>query len=75
MKNKLSDLNNHLFCQLERLGDEEVIEKNLADEVNRAKAIALVSEKIISSAKLALDAQKAFTDGKIEDTPEILRVR
>ena len=38
MKNKLTDLNNHLFAQLERLGDEDLSGEKIADEVKRAKA-------------------------------------
>lgn len=74
MKNKLSDLNNHLFEQLERLEDQELSPEDLKKEFQRAKAIAGVSEKIIDSAKLALEAQKALADGRIEETPEVLRV-
>lgn len=56
MKNKLSDLNNHLFAQLERLGDEELNSEQIADEVKRAKAITHVAEQIISNADLQLKA-------------------
>lgn len=35
MKNKLVDLNNHLFAQLERLGDEDLSAEQLEQEVNK----------------------------------------
>lgn len=56
MKNKLIDLNNHLFMQLERLGDEEMDLDALEKEIKRTDAIVEVSEQIIGNANLALRA-------------------
>jgi len=62
MKNTLSDLNNYLFEELERLQDDELDEEKLNMEINRSKAISHVSAQIINNAKLALDAQKHFDE-------------
>ena len=43
MKNKLVDLNNHLFAELERLSDEDLQGDELTAEIDRAKAITGVS--------------------------------
>lgn len=56
MKNKLSDLNNHLFAQLERLSDEDLNAEQIAREVQRADAIVSVSEQIVRNADLQLKA-------------------
>lgn len=56
MKNKLTDLNNHLFEQLERLNDEELKGDELIEEINRSKAITDVAEKIINNGALVLKA-------------------
>ena len=56
MKNKLADLNNHLFAQLERLGDESLSDERIAQEVERAGAITDVAEQIIRNADLQLKA-------------------
>jgi hypothetical protein len=58
MKNKLSDLNDHLFAQLERLSDETLSAEQLAQEVQRADAIVSVSDQIVSNANLQLAAVK-----------------
>ena len=74
MKNKLSDLNNHLFEQLERLNDDDLKDGKLLEEVNRAKAMVGVAKEIISAGKLVLDAHKAVNDGDIPKTlPLLLR--
>lgn len=62
MKNKLSDLNNHLFEQLERLNDEDLNEEQLTKEIGRAKAITDVANSIINNAKVVLDASKFLED-------------
>ena len=58
MKNKITDLNDHLFAELERLSDEDLTGEELIQEINRAKALGDISGKIIENAKLALDATK-----------------
>lgn len=58
MKNKLIDLNDHLFAQLERLGDESLNQEQLKAEIERSKAIASISNQVVSNASLALQAQK-----------------
>nr|DAU50656.1 MAG TPA: hypothetical protein [Caudoviricetes sp.] len=55
-KNKLVDLNDHLFAELERLGDEDLKGDELKEELDRAKALSDVSEKIINNASLMLKA-------------------
>lgn len=55
MKNKLSDLNNHLFAQLERIGDEDLKGDDLKNEIDRGKSMASVAKEIVNNAKLALD--------------------
>jgi len=72
MKNKLSDLNNHLFAQLERLGDENLSIEQLTQEIDRGKAITNVAQQIIANCKLALDAQIVLNDGVIMAIPKML---
>ncbi len=56
MKNKLTDLNNHLFAQLERLGDEDLSPERIEQEVKRAEAIVQVADQIVRNADLQLKA-------------------
>lgn len=58
MKNKLVDLNNHLFEQLERLNDDELTDTELEKEIKRSKAMAGIASNIVANAQLALDSQK-----------------
>lgn len=56
MKNKLADLNNHLFLELERLNDEDLTGEELAEEIKRAENITKISNAIISNANVVLRA-------------------
>jgi hypothetical protein len=62
MKNKLVDLNNHLFAQMERLSDEELSEEQLRSEIDRARAITAISSQIIQNGALVLQAEKFKQD-------------
>ena len=72
MKNTLMDLNNHLFAELERLGDEELAGEELKNEGTRAKAISEVSKNIVENAKVVLEAQKFKSEFGVEDMPREL---
>lgn len=64
-KNTLEDLNNHLFAQLERLGDESLEGEALDTEIKRAKAVNETGKAIIDNAHVVLQALK-FNDEKID---------
>lgn len=56
MKNRLSDLNNHLFAQLERLSEEGLTAEQIDQESKRTDAIVAVAEHIVRNADLQLKA-------------------
>ncbi|OWU77619.1 hypothetical protein [Marinibacterium profundimaris] len=62
MKNKLTDLNNHLFAQLERLSAEDMTPDQIEQEAKRAEAIVSVSDTITRNADLQLKAAKLFAE-------------
>ena len=74
MKNKLSDLNDHLFAQLERLSEESLKGEKLTEEIRRAKSVADVAREIVSNGRLALDAQEMVREWCLKpgDLPEML---
>jgi hypothetical protein len=59
MKNKLTDLNDHLFMQMERLNNEELQGEKLAAEIRRAEALTDVAAQIIANGALVLKARIA----------------
>jgi hypothetical protein len=74
MKNKLIDLNNHLFAQMERLSDEELKGDALNEEIRRSQAVSTLANQIISNGQLALKAQMAINDGIVKRAPKMLGV-
>lgn len=74
MQNTLGDLNNHLFAEMERLGDENLEGDKLQVEISRAKALADIASKIVDNASLVLEAEKfkAETLGRSKVEPSKL---
>ncbi len=66
MKNKLPDLNNHLFMQLERLNEEGISDDAIAREAKRAEHVVAISDQIIGVAKVRLAAAKLSADYGLE---------
>ncbi|WP_421907090.1 hypothetical protein [Mameliella sp.] len=62
MKNKLTDLNNHLFAQLERLSDEKLDADKIETECKRAESIVQIADQITANAELQLKAAKLFAE-------------
>lgn len=73
-KNKLTDLNNHLFEQLERLNDDSLRGEDLNEEIARADSMTKISQAIISNASVILKAAE-LADRRIDisiKAPEML---
>jgi len=74
IKNTLGDLNNHLFAQIERLGDEDLQGEALEQEIKRAEAVTKVSSQIIANGSLLLKARQYYDENYNADSsiPELL---
>lgn len=53
MKNTLTDLNNYLFEQIERINDDSLTTEELERELRKTDSIVKLSEKIIDNGELA----------------------
>ena len=73
-KNKLTDLHNILFEQLERLNDETLTEEELEQEIKRSKAVTSVANSIIDNANTILQAQE-FVNTFKTDVPDLLQLK
>jgi hypothetical protein len=69
MKNRLSDLNDHLFAQLERLSDEGLTREQIETEAKRGEAIVAVADQIIRNAHLQVQAAKIAADAGTDPVP------
>ena len=74
-QNKIADLNNHLFAQLERLNDESIKSDKMELEIKKAMAVSKVASQIIQSNKLVLDAHKILGNGLASSLPEQFGVK
>lgn len=61
-KNKLADLNDHLFAQLERLADDKLTPEQLDKEARRGKAMVAVAGEIIKNAALQVQVAKMVSE-------------
>lgn len=58
MRAGIKDLNFHLFEQLERLNDDQLMQKNGKEEIERSRAIVGISKEIINLGELELHAEE-----------------
>ena len=58
MKNKISDVRNHLVAMLEALGDPDAN----AEVIERAKATSMVANSYIGAVKVEIDAIRLADD-------------
>jgi ribosomal protein L17 len=74
MSNSLSELNTHLFAQIDRLAIDGLTPEQIETEVKRASAIVSVSDTIIDNAKTQLVAAKLFAEHGSQVLPMLPKI-
>lgn len=70
--NSLADLNAILFSQIQKIQNEDATDEELEKEIKKSEAITKLSSQVLSSANIALQAQKQFDEygtGRTVDIP------
>ncbi len=77
MKNTLSDLNDHLFEQLERLNDDDLTDEQLDRELKRAEGMTRIASQIIANGELAyktmVHMDEYAYEGSVHHVPVMLQ--
>lgn len=73
-KNRLSDLNDHLFAQLERLGEEDMSLDKIEAEAKRADAVVAVADQVVRNADLQLRAAKLYAEHGASVLPHLPQI-
>lgn len=74
MRNKLSNLNDHLFTALERLNDDDLTPEQIEAEAKRADAIVAIADQITENGKLRLSAAKLFAEHGASILPHLPQI-
>ena len=62
MKNKLGNLDDHLFMAIERLNDEGLTAEQIESEARRADAIVDLADKVIENSRTKISAARLFAE-------------
>ena len=54
-QNKIDNVRDHLFMQLERLNDDSLTAEQMEIEIEKAKAVSQVAATLIQTAKVEID--------------------
>ena len=71
MTHKLSDLNEHLFAQLDRLKNTALTSDEIDTEVKRADAIVALADQVTRGADTQLKAAKLFAQHGSQVLPHL----
>jgi hypothetical protein len=58
MKSKLSELNDHLFAQLDRLNKADMTPEQIVAEVKRGAIVAAIADQVVRGAAVQVAAAK-----------------
>lgn len=58
MKSKMTELNDHIFAQLERLGKSDQTSEQIEAEVKRGQVVAALADQIVRGAAVQVAAAK-----------------
>lgn len=79
MKNKVSDVRNHLVAMMELLGSESLSPEEQASALERAKAMSGLAQQYVTAVRVELDAIKLYDDTRLlpasVDAPQREEVR
>lgn len=67
MSDNLNEMNDLLFKQLQRLSNDNLTKDELDDEIERSKAMALVSSQYIASSSLQLRKAIMLSSGNAQN--------